>query len=44
MRVIVVGRLTQRSYETQQGERRQIVQDGPWAPQPQQEPVWEPPF
>ena len=105
MRVIVQGRLTQRSYETQQGERRtivemqvdevgpslrraraqvtrhpaadggagyppppppaspqpaqttqqspqapqqpaprQIVQDDPWAPQPQQEPVWEPPF
>ena len=109
MRVIVVGRLTQRSYETQQGERRtivemqadevgpslrraraqvtrhpaadggagyppppppaspqtaqptqqamqapqappqqpaprQIVQDDPWARQPQQEPVWDPPF
>ena len=110
MRVIVVGRLTQRSYETQQGERRtvvelqvdevgpslrraraqvtrhpaadggagyppppppaspqptqqapqqatqapqaspqqpaprQIVQEDPWARQPQQEPVWEPPF
>ena len=110
MRVIVFGRLTQRSSETQQGERRtivemqvdevgpslrraraqvtrhpaadggagyppppppaspqptqqapqqatqapqvspqqpaprQIVQDDPWAPQPQQEPVWEPPF
>lgn len=109
MRVIVFGRLTQRSYETQQGERRtivemqvdevgpslrraraqvtrhpaadggagyppppppaspqtaqstqqatqapqappqqpaprQIVQDDPWARQPQQEPVWEPPF
>ena len=25
MRVIVVGRLTQRSYETQQGERRMVV-------------------
>ena len=26
MRVIVVGRLTQRSYETQQGERRTVVE------------------